>query len=159
MATQSRELFQVTLKYSTLSGYPLCIIFKEFFKNLKLYSIFLILMVISIFKFEIITSMCICAQLLQLCRLRDPMECNPPSSSLHGILRTRKLEQVAMPSSRGSSRLRDLTHTSFDSCIASGFLITEPPGKPSKALKHANTVWVQLRIKKKKNYWNHSFLR
>ena len=41
-----------------------------------------------------------------------------------GILQTRILEWVAMPSSRGSSQLRDQNHVS---CIASGFFTAEPP--------------------------------
>ena len=45
---------------------------------------------------------------LQLCpTLCNPMHCNPPGSSVHGILQARILEWVAMPSSRGSSGLRD----------------------------------------------------
>ena len=43
---------------------------------------------------------------LTLC---DPMDCNPPGSSVHGILRARILEWVAIPFSRGSSRPRDQT--------------------------------------------------
>ena len=39
--------------------------------------------------------------------LCDPMDCSPPGSSLHGILQARILEWVAIPFSRGSSRLRD----------------------------------------------------
>ena len=35
--------------------------------------------------------------------------CNPPGSSVHGILQARILEWVAMPSSRGSSLSRDRT--------------------------------------------------
>ena len=35
--------------------------------------------------------------------------CNPPGSSVRGILQARVLEWVAMPSSRGSSRPRDQT--------------------------------------------------
>ena len=34
--------------------------------------------------------------------LCDPMNHNPPGSSVHGILQARMLEWVAMPSSRGS---------------------------------------------------------
>ena len=34
----------------------------------------------------------------------DPMDCNPPGSSVHGILQARKLEWVAISFSRGSSR-------------------------------------------------------
>ena len=44
----------------------------------------------------------------QLCwTLRDPMDCNPPGSSVHGILQARVLEWAAIPSfSRGSSQPR-----------------------------------------------------
>ena len=43
------------------------------------------------------------AQSLQLClTLCSPMDCSPPGSSVHGILQTRILEWVAMPSSRES---------------------------------------------------------
>ena len=52
---------------------------------------------------------------LTLC---DPMDYSPPDSSVHGILQTRILEQIAMPSSRGSSWTRDQTCVS---CIAGGF--------------------------------------
>ena len=37
----------------------------------------------------------------------NPMDCNPPGSSVHGILLARILEWVAMLSSRGSSQPRD----------------------------------------------------
>ena len=33
----------------------------------------------------------------------NPMGCNPPGSSVHGILQARILERMAIPSSRGSS--------------------------------------------------------
>ena len=57
----------------------------------------------------------IVAQLyLTLC---DPMDCSPPSSSVHGILQARKLAWVALSFSRGSSWPRDLTHVSYVSCI------------------------------------------
>ena len=36
--------------------------------------------------------------------LRDPMDCSPPGSSVHGILQARILEWVAISFSRGSSR-------------------------------------------------------
>ena len=39
--------------------------------------------------------------------LCNPMDCSPPGSSVHGILQTRILEWVAMPSSRGSSQPKD----------------------------------------------------
>ena len=49
--------------------------------------------------------------------LRDPIDCSPPGSSVRGMLQARILEWVAMPSSRGSSRLRDQTYLSYVSCI------------------------------------------
>ena len=44
---------------------------------------------------------CLCAQSLQAClTLCDHMDCSPPGSFVHGILRARILEWVAKPSSR-----------------------------------------------------------
>ena len=41
---------------------------------------------------------------IKLClTLRNPMDCSPPGSSVHGILQARILEWVAIPFSRGSS--------------------------------------------------------
>ena len=60
-----------------------------------------------------------CAQLLQSCpALCDLMDCSLSVSSVHGILQTRILEWVAMPSSRGSSQLKD---RNLVSCIAGRF--------------------------------------
>ena len=54
--------------------------------------------------------MCSCAQPLQPClTLCYPMDCRLPGSSVHGILQTRILEWVAMPSSRGSYQPKDWT--------------------------------------------------
>ena len=48
---------------------------------------------------------CVCAQLgPTLC---NPMDFSPPGSSVHGIFQAGILEQVAISSSRGSSRPRD----------------------------------------------------
>ena len=44
--------------------------------------------------------------------LCNPMDCSPPGSSVHRILQAKILEQIAMPSSRGSSWPRDQTHIS-----------------------------------------------
>ena len=55
----------------------------------------------------------------QLClTLCHPKDCNPPGSSVHGILQARILEWVALHFSRGSSPPRDWTCVS---CIASRF--------------------------------------
>ena len=65
-----------------------------------------------------------CAKSLRSClTLCDPVDCNPPGSSVHGIRQARILEWVAVPSSRGSSRPRDQTHISSVSCLG-GFLTT-----------------------------------
>ena len=47
----------------------------------------------------------------------DPMVCNPPGPSVHGILQARILGWVTISFSRGSSRPRDGTHVSCVSCI------------------------------------------
>ena len=44
--------------------------------------------------------------------LCNPMDCNPPGSSVHGILQARILEWVAIPFSRGFSWPRDQTPVS-----------------------------------------------
>ena len=53
-------------------------------------------------------SFCVC-MLSHLSHVRfcDPKDCTLPVSSVHGILQTRTLEWVAMPSSRGSSQPRN----------------------------------------------------
>ena len=44
--------------------------------------------------------MCVRAKLLQSClTLCDPMDCSLPGSSVHGILQTRILKWIALPSS------------------------------------------------------------
>ena len=59
----------------------------------------------------------ICPKLLQICpTLWDPLDCSPPSSSVHGISQARILEWVAKPSSRVSSWPRDWPHVSYISC-------------------------------------------
>ena len=50
--------------------------------------------------------------------LCDPMICSPPGSSLHWISQARRLEWVAISSSRGSSQPRDWT---WVSCFAGRF--------------------------------------
>ena len=53
----------------------------------------------------------------QSCLARSDPDCSPPGPSVHGILMARILEQVAVPSPRGSSPPRDWTCISFVSCI------------------------------------------
>ena len=61
--------------------------------------------------------------------LCNPTDCSLPGSSVHGVFLARILEWVAIPSARGSSWSRDLSHISCVSCIAE-FLTAEPLGKP-----------------------------
>ena len=65
--------------------------------------------------------------------LWDPMDGNPPGSSVHGILQARTLEWVAMPSSRGSSRPRDGNCLSYVCLLhwQAGSLPVVPAGKPT----------------------------
>jgi len=50
--------------------------------------------------------------------LCDPMDNNPPGSSVHGLFQVKILEWVAIPFSRGFSQLRDWTQVF---CIAGRF--------------------------------------
>ena len=60
---------------------------------------------------------CVLSHFQSCLTLRDPMDCNPPGSSVHGILQARILEWVAMTSSRDSFQSRDQTRVSYVSCI------------------------------------------
>ena len=69
----------------------------------------------------------------------------PPGSSVPEILQTKILEWVAMPSSRGSSQLRDQTHISCISCIAGAFFshwatwkAPEAGGSLNKYVEHSH---------------------
>ena len=71
-----------------------------------------------------------CAQSLQSClTLCNPIDCSPPGSSVYGILQARILELVDIPSSRGSSQLRNLTCIS---CLAGGFFTMSTTWKTLK---------------------------
>ena len=62
--------------------------------------------------------------------LCDPRDCSPAGFSVWEILQARTLQCIAMPSSRGPSRLRDRTCISCCSCLAGGFFAAEPRGRP-----------------------------
>ena len=60
------------------------------------------------------STLILCVKLLQLClTLCDPMDCSPPSFSVHGILQAIILQWVAIPFSRGSSWPRARTRMFF----------------------------------------------
>ena len=85
--------------------------------NLVPHQSFLVLSLCSIFSIVLIAHW-LFAKSLQLCLTPgSPMDCSPPSSSVHKILQARILEWVAMPSSRGSFWLRNWTCISYVSCI------------------------------------------
>ena len=68
---------------------------------------------------------CMHAELPHSCpTLCDPMDCSPPSPSVHRILQARILEWVAIPFSRGSSWPRVRTCISYVTCIGSWVLTT-----------------------------------
>ena len=75
-----------------------------------------------------IVCMCVCMCMsvhAQLCpTLCDPMDCNLPGSSVHGIFQARILECIAISFSRGSSWLRDLVSPA----LTGWFFTTAPPG-------------------------------
>ena len=61
---------------------------------------------------------CVYPRSLQSClTLCNSMDWSSSGSLVHGILQTRILEWVAMPSPRGSSYLTDQTRVSYVSCI------------------------------------------
>ena len=78
------------------------------------------------------TCACLHAKSLQSCpTLCNPMDCNPPGSSVHGILQIRILEWVAMVSAV------DPTNSWIESrstALQADSLPSEPPGKPNSYL-------------------------
>ena len=70
-------------------------------------------LVLALCVFSLIPDHFLCVLVTRMCpTLCDPMDCSPPSSSVHGILQARILEWVVIPFSRGSSQPRDRTHVS-----------------------------------------------
>ena len=76
-----------------------------------------------------------------------------PGSSVRGISQTRILKWVAISSSRGSSRPRNQTCIS---CIADGFFIAKPPGKPSPEIAHSISPERELSNMTTVSIWVHS---
>ena len=66
--------------------------------------------------------------------LCDPVDCSPPSSSVHGILQARILEWVAISFSRGSSR-SDPGIKPRSPALQANALTSAPPGKPRAKVK------------------------
>ena len=74
-------------------------------------------------------SACVCAHLCPT--LWDPVDCNLPGYSVHGIIPARILEWVAIYSSRRSS------------CPGRWILFSEPPGKPESKDSLNIILWFQ----------------
>ena len=89
----------------------------------------------------------VCAESLQwrpvLC---DPTDCSLPGFYAHGILQARMLEWLAIPSSRGSSRLRDQTAISRLPHWQVGSLPRAPPRILFISLAREKKVILQVRI-------------
>ena len=90
--------------------------------------------------------------------LCDHMDCNRPGSSVHGILRPRILEWVAMSSSRRSSWPRI---ESGSPALQAHSLLSEPPGKPKVLKDHVCfpfcTCWMALsKWNNHSGQWTHS---
>ena len=76
-------------------------------------------------------SACVHAMSLQVClTLRDPVDCSPPGSSVHGILQARILKWVAMPPLGDLPDPRTKPTCLMSPTLAGGFFTTRPPGKP-----------------------------
>ena len=75
---------------------------------------------------------CVCSDAVTSNSLWSHGRYSPPGSSVHGIFQARRLEWVAISSSRGSFQLRDRTWVSCDLCIGRRilYLPLAPPGKP-----------------------------
>ena len=70
------------------------------------------------------------APLLSHVRLCDPVDCNPPGSSVHGISQARTLDRVAISFSRGIFPAQGLNLHLPN--LAGRFFTPAPPGKPCK---------------------------
>ena len=73
--------------------------------------------------------------------LCDPMDYNPPSSSVHGIFQERILEWVAISYSRESSQPRIKPASPVSLALAGGFVTTEPSGKLPTAMFKSNSQY------------------
>ena len=73
----------------------------------------------------ILSLVCVPAKSLQSClTLCNPMDCNPPGSSVHGILQARILKWIAMPTSRGIFLTQGVEPVSLKSPALAGRFFT-----------------------------------
>ena len=89
---------------------------------------------------------CVHTQLLQSCMtLCNPTDCSLPGSSGHP---GKNLEQIVMPSFRGSFQPNDRTHVYCISCLAGGFFATQPLVKHKQIIKSKETSLTHEAIQK-----------
>ena len=76
--------------------------------------------------------MCVCVCVcVRLCwTLFDPIDCNLPGSSVHGILQARILEWVAISSAENLSDLGIKFESPVSPALVGRFFTPQPPGKP-----------------------------
>ena len=86
---------------------------------------------------QMIEYVCMCMHAQSCLTFCDPIDCNPPNSSVHVIFQARIVKWVAIPFSRGSSWPRDWTQVS---CLAADSLLFEPSGKPQVRIKEAKLI-------------------
>ena len=82
---------------------------------------------------------CVCALNHFSCvSLRNPMDCSPPDSSVHGTLQARILEWAAVPSTRESSQpgVKPMSLTSL--ALAGGFFTTSATWEAKIATQNEN---------------------
>ena len=85
---------------------------------------------------------CVCAQSCPT--LCDPMDCNLPGSSVHGILQARILEWVSIPFSnfQGNFLTQGLTRVSY---IEGGFFYhVSYQGRPQSVPRKCLCIWLTL---------------
>ena len=92
--------------------------------------------------------MCVCLAIQSCLTLGNPMDCNLPGSSVHGISQARILERLAVSSPRRSPQPRDQTCVSPSSCV--GRQTPHHSRKPHclghPCLQRASETWAQGRL-------------
>ena len=89
---------------------------------------------------------CACSVTQSYPTLFDPIDCSPPSFSVHGIFQGRILEWVAISFSKDSSKPRDRTWISWVTASAGRFFSTAPCGKPYITLVHMSSPSVKIKL-------------
>ena len=121
---QVRILHWVSISFSRIITQIICQLFYVDFKFNVLNS-----MMYAVLYIQYICYICI-RSVFQLCPTPcDPMDCNPPSFSVHGGSQARILEWGCHSSSKESSGPRDCTRISSISYIGGGFFTVEPSRK------------------------------